>query len=69
MKYENDMSKGEMVVFFIVVGVVLLIIFKTLASMNEKVKQDAIQRCGSESNLVEHIDNDGTTWYSCKVEK
>ena len=56
MKYENEMSKGEMVVLFIIVGVVLLIIFKTLASMNEKVKQDAIQRCGSESNFDSSVE-------------
>ena len=69
MKYENDLDKWGKVVLFIILILIILGILKVMASMNAKVKSDAIKRCGSESNLVEHIDNDGTTWYSCKEDR
>lgn len=59
----------ETLFIIIILGIVLFGCLTLLSKENEKVKQDAITRCGSETNLVEHFDNDGTTWYSCKVDK
>lgn len=59
----------ETLFIIIILGIVLFGCLTLLNKENEKVKQDAITRCGSEANLVEHFDNDGTTWYSCKVDK
>jgi hypothetical protein len=59
----------EKIILFIILTSIIIGLLNLIAKSNQKVKDNAIARCGSESNLVEHIDNDGTTWYSCKVDK
>lgn len=55
----------------VMIGLVLAMVgcFKLLALQEQGVYNDAVERCGSANNLVEHHTQQGDTYYSCKVDK
>lgn len=54
----------------IVIGlVVIAMLGKGIQAMDEQAKNNAIERCGGKSNVVEKYTNQGDRYYSCKVEK
>ena len=52
----------------LIVGVVVAL-FSGLSALDRHEKNNAIKRCGSESNLIEKYTSTGETYYQCKVEK
>lgn len=54
--------------FILIVGVIV-ILFNGLSALDRHEKNRAIERCGSESNLIEKYTSTGETYYQCKVEK
>jgi len=43
--------------------------FKVLAIQEEHERQNAIARCGGESNVITNYTNQGDKYFSCKVDK
>lgn len=41
----------------------------SLNAQDQQVKADAIERCGSETNIQEHYTKQGDVYYSCIIEK
>lgn len=52
----------------LIVGVIVAL-FNGLSALDKHEKNRAIERCGSESNLIEKYTSTGETYYQCKVEK
>lgn len=52
----------------LVVGVIVAL-FNGLSALDRHERNRAIERCGSESNLIEKYTSTGETYYQCKVEK
>jgi len=57
-------------ILVVIISIVALIgIVSLLNLMEEKNYNNAIERCGSEDNLVINYTNQGDKYYSCKVER
>lgn len=62
------MKKENILLTIICVGVLALCIWG-LKALDQDTKNRAIERCGSENNLVERYTKEGDLYYTCKVEK
>ena len=63
--------KEKMLDVLLFVGVVIALIgcVKMLQWQDQKNYEYAVERCGSEENLVKHYTNEGDVYWTCKVEK
>jgi hypothetical protein len=63
------MKTIKKVMFYGVLVLALVGCFKLLELQETHERNNAIKRCGTESNLVVHTDNSGDHYYTCKIEK
>ena len=63
------MEKMKEMLIIVVGLVVIAMLGKGLQAMDEQAKNNAIERCGGKSKVVEKYTNQGDRYYSCKDEK
>lgn len=68
MKNLKQNSKGfiKTLLFVAVVAIILVISNNVLKAQDKKAMQVAIQKCGK-NNIVQHYDNNGDLYFSCKT--
>ena len=63
--------KENVKVALIGIGCLLAIVgcFKLLQLQDQHEYNRAVERCGGESNIVQHYTNQGDKYYTCTIEK
>lgn len=59
----------EKSLLFIICLIVIVIIGKAFALVDQHEYNRAVERCGNENNIVEKYTNQGDKYYTCKVDK